>query len=420
MGSKKKNPSDDTRLSRGRVQKEGTAFPVPPSHVGIPTDYFDTLNEIIVQRTVAQFPWRCNLALLEKHSGHSEHLWTEVPPEDTVREPAARYGSPPYTLTHRALTLVEAIGEALGRAGLSAPVQPRLRRANHIRSVQGSVAIEGNTLNEEQISAILEGKRVFAPPQEILEVQNAWRAYEMLSDWDPGREADLLAAHGVLMQGLLEDAGRYRRKQAGIMGRVEIIHIAPPADRVPFLIQDLLRWLSATEMPPLISAAIFHYEFEFIHPFADGNGRLGRLWQTLILRRWNPLFADLPVESLIHQHQQDYYEAINQANRQNDSAPFVEFMLARILETLRTDQVTDQVNDQVKRLLAIMGPEPLSAAELMQKLQLSHRPSFRNNYLRPALDTGLIEMTRPDSPTAPDQKYRLSTPIQGKEVGYGG
>ncbi|VGO12646.1 Adenosine monophosphate-protein transferase SoFic [Pontiella desulfatans] len=320
---------------------------------------------------------------------------------------------PPYALTERIVDLVERIGEELGRASVGER-SLRLRRANRIRSIHGSVAIEGNTLSEEQVSAILEGKRVIAPPREILEVQNALEAYDQLVGWSPANESDLLSAHAVMMNGLLDDAGRYRVKSAGVAGKEGVIHVAPPADRVPFLMKQLFQWLETTELHPLVSGAVFHYEFEFIHPFADGNGRMGRLWQTLILCRWNSVFGDIAVESMIHEHQQEYYEAINASNAAVNCAPFIEFMLQVILETIQTDQVDDQVSDQVKRLLDAVGGGRLSASELMERLGLSHRPTFRKNYLKPALEGGLVAMTLPDSPRSPTQKYFLTS--KGKRL----
>jgi Fic family protein len=204
------------------------------------------------------------------------------------------------------------------------------------------------------------------------------------------------------------------------MGKEGVLHVAPPADRVPFLVKQLLGWLAGTDAHPLVAAPVFHYEFEVIHPFADGNGRLGRLWQTLILSRWKPVFADLPVESLIHRHQSGYYQAINQSTQAGDAAPFVEFMLQRILDALATDQETDQVTDQVKRLLRVMGKSPRTARQLMAKLKLTHLPTFRQNYLRPALDSGHIDMTRPDALQARNQQYRLTPKGMKRGVGYGG
>ena len=322
--------------------------------------------------------------------------------------------NPPFRITSHILALAERIGEAIGRIEEAASSSDlRLRRINRIRTIRGSLAIEGNTLSEEQVSTILDGKPVVAPLREIQEVRNAIHAYDQYLRWDPANETDLLNAHEVLMAGLLDAPGHYRRGGVAVTGAGEVHHIGPPAGRVPHLMSDLLSWLDNTTEHPLIASSVFHYEFEFIHPFEDGNGRMGRLWQTLILTRWKPLFADVPVESLIHARQNEYYEAIRESSDRGESAPFIVFMLKTILEAIResrtTDQVSDQVSDQVARLLAGLRAGPKTATELMADLGLSHRPTFRNNYIRPALSAGLVEMTRPESPTAKNQRYRLTT-----------
>ena len=322
--------------------------------------------------------------------------------------------NPPYTITSNILALAERIGEAIGRAEAAGSSQDRrLRRTNRIRAIRGSLAIEGNMLSEKQISAILDGKPVIAPPREIQEARYAIKAYDRYPRWNPASEADLLNAHEILMAALLDAPGRYRRSGVVVASSGQVHHIALPADRVPHLMSDLLSWLNSTREHPLIASSVFHYEFEFIHPFEDGNGRMGRLWQTLILTRWKPLFADVPVESLIHARQSEYYDAIRQSSATGESTPFITIMLETILEAIRgsqtSDQVGDQVTDQVARLLARLQEGPKTAAEIMADLGLSHRPTFRNNYIRPALSAGLVEMTRPESPTAKNQKYRLTT-----------
>ena len=321
--------------------------------------------------------------------------------------------TPPYTITSTILDLAERIGEAIGRAeGAAVRASLRLRRINRIRTIQGSLAIEGNTFTEEQISTILEGKPVVAPLREVQEVRNAIKAYELFPQWNPASETDLLSAHEMLMAGLLDAPGHYRRGGVAVTGAGELQHIGPPASRVPHLMSNLLSWLGRTGEHPLIASLVFHYKFEFIHPFEDGNGRMGRLWQTLILTRWKPLFADVPVESLVHARQGEYYDAIRESTAKGESTPFVVFLLEAILEAVRdvntTDQAGDQVTDQVARLLAGLRDSPKAAIELMAILGLSHRPTFRNNYIRPALSAGLIEMTHPESPTARNQKYRLT------------
>ena len=319
---------------------------------------------------------------------------------------------PPFAVTPRALDLVVRIGEEIGRQGLAgtSALAPMLRRGNRLCSIQASLEIENNSLSLEQVTAVVAGKRVLGPPQEIQEVRNAFAAYEAMETWDPAKETDLLKAHQLLMQGLVDDAGRYRHGGVGIAQGNKLVHLAPPAARVPGLMKELLGWLQRTDLHPLIAGCVFHYELEFIHPFADGNGRMGRLWQTLILSRWKPPLAWLPVESVIRDRQTEYYAALAAADKAGSSTTFIEFLLSALLEALKqvadTDQVGDQVSDQVKALLNVLKNSTLTALEVMGKLGLSHRPTFRKNYLLPALESGLIERTRPDHPNSRLQKYR--------------
>jgi len=318
---------------------------------------------------------------------------------------------PPYTITPEILNKVAAISEAIGRLSVLTDQARdlRLRRINRIRTIHGSLAIEGNTLSEAQITTILEGKRVIAPPREVQEVKNALAAYDHFDTWNPVTETDVLGAHRILMSGLIDEAGVYRHGGVGVMAGKEVIHMAPPADRVPQLMGSLFGWLAATDAHPLIASSVFHYEFEFIHPFADGNGRIGRLWQSLILSRWNPLFADIPVESLIFEHQAEYYQAIQESTKKTDSAPFIAFMLRMILDTVTTSdpQVVPQVTPQVAELLAAIQGE-MSREALQSAIGLTDRKSFRERYLKPALAAGLIEMTIPDKPNSRLQQYRLT------------
>ena len=318
---------------------------------------------------------------------------------------------PPYTITSEMLSLVARISEVVGRLNvLTEQVRAlRLQRISRIRTVRGSLAIEGNTLSEAHITAILDGKRVIAPPREVHEVRNALAAYDHFENWQPEVEKDLLDAHRMLMAGLIDEAGMYRRGGVGVMAGRRVIHMVPPADRVPQLMSDLCRWLATTDAHPLIAGSVFHYEFEFIHPFADGNGRLGRLWQSLILTRWNPLFANIPVESLVFEHQSEYYQALQESTNRTDSAPFIAFMLRMILDAITTTapQVTPHVTPQVGELLLALQGE-MSREALQATLGLQDRKSFRERYLRPALVDGLIEMTIPDKPNSRLQKYRLT------------
>ncbi len=326
---------------------------------------------------------------------------------------------PPFHMTDKMVTLLAEISEQVGRITVlqESTISPHLRRENRIRTIHSSLAIEHNSLSLDQVTAILDGKRVLGNPNEIREVQNAYEAYEVMLRLDPHSVEDLLAAHRLMMQGLVPENGRFRSGGVGIFDGDKLIHMAPPAEFVPQQIHALFAWYSNSEMHPLIKSAIFHYEFEFIHPFQDGNGRIGRMWHSLLLGNWKELFFWLPVEELIQSRQKEYYDALGKADKMADSAVFVELMLEIIRDTLKdttvvgrsTDQDTDQETDQdepINKLLSIIGNETLSASELMERLGLSHRPTFRQNYLTPALEKGVIERTIPDKPSSKKQKYR--------------
>lgn len=323
--------------------------------------------------------------------------------------------APPYSINPAILSLVAEIAAEVGRLGALAGSGsvPKLRRENRILSIHASLAIENNTLTLDQVTSVIAGKRVLGPQREIQEVKNAFAAYEAMPSWKPTALKDLLAAHRLMLEGLVDEAGKFRTRSVGIAKGKRIVHLAPPADRVPGLMKDLLGWLKRTDAHPLIAGCVFHYELEFIHPFADGNGRIGRLWQTLILSQWNPLFAFLPVETVIRDQQAEYYKILAACDKAGNSTAFIEYLLSALLVALRdspnTDQVTDQVNDQVAALLRALGTKTLSALECMKRLKLSHRPTFRANYLNPALSAGLIERTIPDKPNSRLQKYRVTT-----------
>jgi len=245
---------------------------------------------------------------------------------------------PPFTITPMILNLVSEISLLLGRyEGLHAPApQPSLRRRNRIRTIKDSLAIEGNTLHLDQVTAILEGKRVVGSKQEIREVQNAAKLYESLHDLKPDSARDLLKAHGVLMAGLDRDAGKYRSGGVGILKGTKVSHVAPPAKQVPRLMEELFGFLKdKSGLSPIVRACVFHYELEFIHPFADGNGRIGRFWQSLILARFHNAFSYVPVESLIRERQVGYYRVLERCDRSGDSTEFIEFSLENIRDALQ-------------------------------------------------------------------------------------
>jgi Fic family protein len=272
--------------------------------------------------------------------------------------------SPPLTLNPALLNSVAAIAEALGRwsARQDASPSPRLRRENRIHTIQASLAIEQNSLSLEQVTALFDGQRVIGPARDIQEVRNAITAYDALPRWDPSNRQHLLEAHGLLMAGLIDAPGRFRRGGVGIYRGDQLVHMAPPAARVPGLMGDLLAWLATSTWHPLIVSCVAHYELEFIHPFADGNGRLGRLWQTLILSRWNPLLAWLPIEEVIRSRQQ------------GDLQPFVAYQLEAISDALRSEIGSEMGSEMGSEILRDLATEPtLSARRLAERLQLSQR-----------------------------------------------
>ena len=262
---------------------------------------------------------------------------------------------PPFTLTDEITNLVIEIAELLGSLSMNNDdlPNPRLRKQNRIKTIQSSLAIENNSLSVEKVTAIIEGKHVLGAPNEIKEVKNAIDAYNLLMELNPYKEADLLRAHRLMMSDLVKENGKYRHGGVGVFSGQKCIHMAPPAMRVPSLIKDLLGWVKKTKVHPLISSCVFHYEFEFIHPFSDGNGRMGRLWQSLILGKLNPIFEHLPVENMVFANQQKYYDAITESTNLNDSYPFIDFMLNEILKTLqnnidnnKTDIYTGGIGDK--------------------------------------------------------------------------
>lgn len=382
--------------------------------------------------------------------------------------------NPPYTITNKIVDLIAGISELIGHITVTSGLNnnPKLRRANRIKTIQASLAIENNTLTVEQITALLNGKRILGTPAEIKEVKNAYEVYEQLLTFNPYSVSDLLKAHGILMADLVKNAGHFRTGGVGVFKGRQVVHMAPPAEFVPEHIGNLINWYQKSTAHPLIKSAVFHYEFEFIHPFADGNGRMGRLWHTLLLAEWKEILAWIPVETLVKERQEEYYDALGKADKEADSTVFVEFMLTALKDALKeipptdqdsdpesdqesdqdsvldSEQVCDQVKDKesdqdnrkfielgekerkiiekaskeavailrnlfsetttdkVNKLLYVLSDETLSASELMARLHLKHRPTFRKNYLKPALAKGLIEMTVPDKPNSKNQKYR--------------
>ena len=320
--------------------------------------------------------------------------------------------NPPYDVNNKILELVADVVELVSKAKINAEIgkNPRLRRENRIKTIHGSLAIEHNTLTVEQVTAVVNGKAVLAPPKDIEEVKNAFEIYELLDTLNPYCIDDLLKAHSVLMRGLVDEAGEFRTKSVGIIdsNSGEIVHFGALPNVVPNLTADLLAWLEESDIHPLIKACVFHYEFEVIHPFLDGNGRLGRLWHTLILSKWNPIFAYLPVESMIYKNQKEYYSVINKCDQKANSTDFIVFMLEIIKQTLNeiigSTCSSGTSQEQVEKLLEFCKT-PRTRKEMQAFVGIEGRKAFNNNYLKPLLEQGKLEMTIPDKPNSRLQKY---------------
>jgi len=320
---------------------------------------------------------------------------------------------PPYEITDEIIELTSEIMENIGQLKSVNELKklPMLRRVNRIKSIHSSLAIENNTLSIEQVTDVIEGKRVLGPQEDILAVQNANNAYKMLENVNPYEIEDLLKVHKVMMTGLVSEAGQIRTNQVGVFNeKGEAVHFAPPAMLVSEKLIELFEWLKNSPANMLIKSSVFHYEFEFIHPFRDGNGRMGRLWQTALLASWKPIFQWLPIESIIKDNQEEYYQAIASSTSQAKSTDFIIFMLEVINKAIKelvkdTKNHIDHLSDQISALLKVIDSYPQSSTELMQKLNLKSRDGFRKNYLNPAIDAGLINLTQPDKPTSRNQKY---------------
>ena len=291
---------------------------------------------------------------------------------------------PPFTVSPKAINLIASISSQIERYAIKMEQEDtlRLRRANRIKTIHSSLAIEGNTLSEGEVQAVLEGKTVVAPLKEIQEVRNAIKTYELYPKLDPFSLQDLLLAHGTMMAGLVDEAGVFRKGGVGVFDGDKPVHIAPPADRVRDLMNDLFVWLENADDHLLIRSCVFHYEFEFIHPFADGNGRIGRLWQSLILGRLNPIFEHLPVENMVYSNQQAYYNAINKSSYLVDSGPFIDFMLEEILNALidhhgkSNAEIADEkgLSHQQERVLGYLRADKhMTAAKIAKDLGMSAR-----------------------------------------------
>lgn len=323
--------------------------------------------------------------------------------------------TPPFSITNTILTLVAKIAEKTGRitSYRSFETKPHLRRNNRIRSIHSSLAIEANSLSLDEVKSVINGKTVIGPAKEIQEVKNAYQAYDMLGKFDPFSLRDLQKLHGIMTYLTVQESGVFRTHNEGVFNGDVCIFMAPPPQFVPDQMRALFDWMREEKknVHTLILSSVFHYEFVFIHPFSDGNGRMARLWQTALLSEWNPLFQYLPLESRIHEFQDGYYDAIAACHVAGNSTAFVEFMLDKINLTLdwALEQVSDKdayLTEAVQKLLNAMEYDvPYTAAQLMERLDLKSKANFRKLYLLPALEKNLIVMGIPDKPTSRNQTY---------------
>jgi len=321
---------------------------------------------------------------------------------------------PPFTITNTMLNLSISITEKLGKitSYQSLKRMPILRKNNKIKSIHSSLAIEANSLSLNQVRDVIDEKIVVGPQIEIQEVKNAYKAYGMINEFNGYNETDLLKAHSIITNLINDESGKYRNHGEGVFDGEKVIFVAPPENMVPILMKDLFDWLKKdNETPLLIKSCIFHYEFVFIHPFGDGNGRIARLWQNVLLTKWNPIFEYIPIESQIKKYQKLYYENIDYCHKNGNSNKFIEFMLLMIDETLdeiiiNLEKESRNISDQVNRLLDVMESDiPYSANELLNLLDIKTKETLRNSYLNPAIENGLIRMTLPDKPNSKNQRY---------------
>lgn len=323
---------------------------------------------------------------------------------------------PPFTITNKMLDYVSNIMEKIGKLDnyTNFNKMPILRKNNRIKSIHSSLAIEANSLSLGQVKDVIAGRTVIGPQKEIQEVKNAYNAYEMINSVDAYSIKDLKKVHGVITYLTVDESGEFRKGNEGVFDeKGNCIHTCPPPEQVSELMKQLFDWMKKNkeEIHPLILSSIFHYEFVFIHPFSDGNGRTARLWQNIMLSKWKKIFEYLPIESQIHKFQDDYYKSINNCNHNGESTEFIEFMLRTIDEVLdeaiRTSSVPiTETGININKLLNVMEYNvPVTANEIMDKLGIKSKETLRSTYLDPAIKEGVIALTIPDKPTSKNQMY---------------
>ena len=322
---------------------------------------------------------------------------------------------PPFTITNAILKYVASISEKLGKLNAVQGLEnkPHLRKNNRIKSIHASLKIEANSLSLGQVRDVINGKLVLGEQKEIQEVKNAYAAYEKLPEIDPYSINDLKHYHGIMTRYLVDEAGEFRSSEEGVFSGERCIFMAPPARIVPQLMRELFEWMKSAkdEVHPLILSSVFHYEFVFIHPFTDGNGRMARLWHTAMLAKWKPILEYIPIESQIEKFQEEYYDAISKCHMEGAATIFIEFMLSQIDKILDevSAQITgdnEQLPEHIQSLLSNMEYEvAYTSKALMEKIGLKSKEGFRRNYLIPAIEMKLIRMTVPEQPRNRNQRY---------------
>lgn len=323
--------------------------------------------------------------------------------------------TPPYQITDKTLSLVASISEKIGRITERSNLdsKPHLRKNNKIKSIHSSLAIEANSLSLGEVKDVINGKTVLGAEKEIQEVKNAYAAYEEISKLDVYSLKELKRLHGIMTKYIVDVSGEFRLGEEGVFNGDKCIFMAPPAKFVPNQMHDLFDWMkrSKDKVHPLIVASVFHYEFVFIHPFTDGNGRMARLWHTAILTKWQPIFEFIPIESQIEKFQNGYYDAIAKCHTNGSSTVFIEFMLEHINTVLDEISVSvtspaNNITEYVSKLLTAMEYDtPYTSNEILSLLGLKSKETLRKNYLGPAINDGLIVMTEPDKPNSKNQRY---------------
>jgi len=322
---------------------------------------------------------------------------------------------PPFTITNTMLDYISSIMENIGKLDNYNNLNrmPILRKNNRINSIHSSLSIEANSLSLDQMRDVINGKIVIGPQKEIQEVKNAFNSYEKIKETNPYSINDLKKIHGVMTYLILDESGEFREGNEGVFDGDKCIFMAPSPKVVNELMNNLFNWMkeSNKEIHPLILSSVFHYEFVFIHPFSDGNGRIARLWQNIILSKWKGIFEYLPIETRIKEYQDEYYKAISNCHKNGNSNEFIEFMLKMINEVLEelisnTSNQINHINSYTAKLLDVMDYDlPMSSTELMEKLNLKSKDTFRDNYLNPSIELGLVKPTIPNKPTSKNQMY---------------